>query len=392
MLSLRGRERLASVPEMVGVDHVVAVNASVAGTRPLERVRTLLMLGRPRTCVPGLVAFALGHSYTAGPALSVRTAVGALLALSIGFSANLHNAATDLHEDGYNLPGRKRLIVSVGYRSLMRTCLVLGFAMFAGALALGAYFTLFMGLALVGLHQYSAPPVRSKGRPLLGLWVFAQAVVFPFLFGWTTDPGRMLETLIASAAAPFGWTSAPPASEASQSWRYLGMWGFLTLWFMAKGVFKNVPDFDGDRAAGVRTSATICGSRRRAAIVAAAATVSAYLSLASLVALRLEKPFVLLSLAWLGPVVANCLRLVRSRDGAEANRVLGTDMRISVGFIATLLLSVAPSVASAAFVAAGMVVLAGSDGFGLDSRRAVDATASVGPERRSESLPEAGGA
>ncbi len=36
------------------------------------------------------------------------------------------------------------------------------------------------------------------------------------------------------------------------------MWFFLTLWFMAKGTFKNVPDYDGDLAAGVRTSATEC--------------------------------------------------------------------------------------------------------------------------------------
>ena len=28
---------------------------------PGERLRTLIMLGRPRTCVPGLLAFALGY-------------------------------------------------------------------------------------------------------------------------------------------------------------------------------------------------------------------------------------------------------------------------------------------------------------------------------------------
>ena len=54
----------------------------------------------------------------------------------------------------------------------------------------------------------------------------------------------------------------PPAAAAWQSWRYLAMWFFLTLWFMAKGTFKNVPDYDGDLAAGIRTSATQCRSRR----------------------------------------------------------------------------------------------------------------------------------
>src|ERR1019366_6496517 len=51
----------------------------LAATRG-ERLRTAIMLGRPRTCVPGLLAFALGFSYT-GAAPSARMALGAALAL-----------------------------------------------------------------------------------------------------------------------------------------------------------------------------------------------------------------------------------------------------------------------------------------------------------------------
>jgi len=374
------RERISSVPELAHPPPTMvpvvneASGFALACANAVERLRTLLMLGRPRTCVPGLLAFALGYSYTGAPVFSARMVVGALLALSIGLSANMHNAATDLHEDSFNLPGRKVLIDAIGYGPLIRSCRVLGLLMFAGAVALGWYFTLFMALALVGLHQYSAPPIRSKGRPLLGLWVFAQAVVFPFLFGWTTEPGRMLESLLASAAAPLGWIAPPPPAAAWQSWRYLGMWAFLTVWFMAKGVFKNVPDFDGDLAAGVRTSATACGSRRRAALVATAATVCAYLSLAALVALRLERTTILLSLLWLGPVIANCVRLVRAADGASANAVLKTDMLISTGFIASLLLSIAMTAESVVMVIVGAFILVGTDLLGLDSRRQVDVT------------------
>jgi 4-hydroxybenzoate polyprenyltransferase len=344
-----------------------------------DRIRTLIMLGRPRTCVPGLLAFALGFSYT-GAAPSARMALGACLALSIGFSANLHNVATDLHEDSRNLPGRVTLLGKVGSRWLVVACRALGVAMMAGAVALGAYFTLFMGLAVVGLHQYSSPPVRSKGRPILGLWVFAQAVVFPFLFGWTTAPGRMLETLLAAMTAPLRGVPPPPAEVAWPSWRYLAMWFFLTLWFMAKGTFKNVPDYDGDLAAGVRTSATECRDRRSAARLAAGLTVAAYLSLVPLVVFGLERPRILFALVWLVPVIANCVRLVRAGDGASSNAVLTTDMRISSGFIATLLLLEARRPENLAFVVIGAAILFGSDLLELDSRREADVSGGIIPE------------
>jgi 4-hydroxybenzoate polyprenyltransferase len=139
-------------------------------------------------------------------------------------------------------------------------------------------------------------------------------------------------------------------------------------------VFKNVPDYDGDLAAGVRTSATVCRSRRSAALAATAATIAAYLSLVALVALRLERTRILIALLWLVPVVVNCVRLVRARDGASGNRVLRTDMLISTAFLASLLLSVAPTAGSAGMVIVGGLVLAASDLLGLDSRRQVDVT------------------
>src|ERR1019366_7496517 len=316
-----------------------------------DRIRTLIMLGRPRTCVPGLLAFALGFSYT-GAAPSARMALGACLALSIGFSANLHNVATDLHEDSRNLPGRVTLLGKVGSRWLVVACRALGVAMMAGAVALGAYFTLFMGLA----------------------------VVFPFLFGWTTAPGRMLETLLAAMTAPLRSVPPPPAEVAWPSWRYLAMWFFLTLWFMAKGTFKNVPDYDGDLAAGVRTSATECRDRRSAARLAAGLTVAAYLSLVPLVVFGLERPRILFALVWLVPVIANCVRLVRAGDGASSNAVLTTDMRISSGFIATLLLLEAPRPENLAFVVIGAAILFGSDLLELDSRREADVCRGIIPE------------
>lgn len=354
-----------SMPPEAMADSVRHGGAVAAGI--LERIRLVITLGRPRTCVPGLIAYALGYSYTAGSGVAPMM-LGSLLALTIGFSANLHNTATDLHEDSRNLPGRVFLVSQLGYHELIGICRGLGAMMFAFAVALGWHFTVFMGLALAGLHQYSAPPIRSKGRPILGIWVFAQAVVFPFLFGWTTAPGSMLSTLLYSLASPFTG-HAPPAQEAHQSFRYLGMWFLLTLWFMAKGMFKNVPDFDGDREAKLRTSATVFSHRQQAATAASLATLFAYSSLSGLVALGLESRKVLWSLLWLGPVAWNCTRLVRAQDGLAGNRILRADMLISSGFIATLLLLVAPSVTNGVVCVAGALILFVSDLLALDSRR-----------------------
>jgi 4-hydroxybenzoate polyprenyltransferase len=336
-----------------------------------ERLRILAMLARPRTCVPGLYAFALGYGYTAGGPVS-RFALGAVLALCIGASANLHNSAIDLHEDSRNLPGRVWLLAKLGQRSLLVACRVLAVVMLIGGFALGPHFAVFMSLAAIGLHQYSAPPIRSKGRPLLGTWVFAQAVVFPFLFGWTTEPGNMLSTLFLSMGAHLGVAAPPPPDQAWQSWRYLAMWAFLTLWFMAKGTFKNVPDYTGDRAAGLRTSATIWSSRREAALVATGATLGAYGSLLLLGATGLESPRAMLSLLWIVPIVSNCRRLIKAPDSASANSVLRTDMLLSSGFLATLLLLIVPTERSLAVVLAGAALFLVSDTLGIDSRRKAD--------------------
>jgi 4-hydroxybenzoate polyprenyltransferase len=338
---------------------------------PLERVRIFVMLGRPRTWVPNLLAFTLGYSYTSGGA-GLRMVVGALASCCIGFSANVHNAAVELEEDSENLPGRVLLVAKLGHARLFACWRVLIAAMMLSALAMGLYFSIFMALAIVGLHQYSAPPVRSKGRPVLGLWVFAQAVVFPFLFGWTSEPGMLLETLLEAVWAGLRGVAAPPDALSQQSFRYLAMWAFLTVWFMAKGAFKNVPDFAGDKAAGVRTSATVCSSQRRAAQLTTGFTLAAYASLAGLVFAGLEAPRVLWALAWLVPVSINCARLVHARDAAQANLVLKQDMWISTGFLATLTLLVAPTANTFSLVAVAALLLFGSDLLGLDSRRPAD--------------------
>jgi 4-hydroxybenzoate polyprenyltransferase len=315
-----------------------------------DQAKTLLMLGRPRTCVPGLLAYGLGLGYSQAGS-SGRVLLGGLLSFLVGFSANLHNTYTDIDEDCRNLPGRMYLLATLGRQRLLGALVAVDAVMVSVGLVLGGPVLAYTILAVAGLHQYSFPPLRLKTRPFLGLYVFAQAVVFPFLFGYLADP---------DARVLF------PGRE------YLGMMAFLLLWFMAKGAFKNVPDFDGDRAAGIRTSATVFATRRQAAAVAAGVTIAAYLSPAVLVAAGLAPPRLLLCLPWVVPAAWQGWQLLHAEDGAGANQVLRADMLLSCGFLATVLLLQVPGWRSVVLVIVGGAVLAGTDLLRLDSRRDQD--------------------
>jgi 4-hydroxybenzoate polyprenyltransferase len=348
-------------------------DAYATGSRR-QRLWLLLMMGRPRTCVPGMLAYLLGFAYTGG-AYAWPSALGSALSFFISFSANLHNTYEDVYEDSRNLPGRIYLLARLGRRRLLRCHILLSVVMLTGAACINLYFLGLMLLAMLGLHQYSAPPVRAKKHPVAGLWVFSQAVVFPFAFGWLTYP----EPLASAGATFFGALFTQQTllwdAEIFQGFRYLGMYFFLTAWFMAKGMWKNVPDYYGDRASGVRTSATAFASWRRAALATTVVTLAAYLSLGLLVLLGLESPRLLFCWLWLVPVALNCRRLVQARGTAEGNACLKADMILTCGFISTLLLVLFPNGEHLLAVLIGAIILVGSDLLGVDSRRLGDAAA-----------------
>ncbi|GAB3975284.1 hypothetical protein GCM10029978_059030 [Actinoallomurus acanthiterrae] len=329
-----------------------AVRGGRTRARPGEALRLLIMLGRPRTCVPGLLAYGLGLGYVGAPS-APRTVLGAVLAFLVGFSANLHNTYTDVEEDCRNLPGRMWLLYRFGRRRLGAVLVATDVFMAAAALVYGTGFFVFVLIGLAGLHQYSFGPLRMKARPILGLYVFAQAVVGPFLIGW------------------FGAMSDVRAPDGP-IWAMLA---FLFLWFVAKGFFKNVPDYDGDRAVGLRTSATLFPSRAAAARAAAAVTVLAYLAMPLLVPAGASPRRVLFATPLTLVAAVQARRLVRASDGAAANDVLRTDMVLSSVFLAAVLLLQDPTWTSGALVAAGLAAIVGSDLLAMDSRRPADSTA-----------------
>ena len=349
----------------------------------ITRTIALIMLGRPRTCIPGYIAFMLGACYNE-VAFSWKFVLAAVLSFLIGFSSNLHNAYTDIEEDVNNLPGRIFVLAKYGYSNLFRTLILLDSIMLLSSFFLGTYFIVFTVLAILGLQQYSFPPYRAKNKPWVGLWVFSQAVVFPFVFGWVIKPEPLNVTAIPAVffGADWEWKnliptvltdSNDPLVMAAQ--KYLGMYCFLTLWFMAKGLYKNIPDYTGDKEAGIKSSATIFSTQRKAAEFASAVTVIVYLLLPVLIWQGALLPRVGFAMFWMIPVLLSCRNLIRATNRMEGNRSLKLDMLISIGFISTVLILQFPTIASFIYVLVGIIILIVSDALNMDSRRAKDVSA-----------------
>jgi 4-hydroxybenzoate polyprenyltransferase len=250
--------------------------------------------------------------------------------------ANLHNAYTDLEEDQRNLPGRVGLVNQVGPDALYRIVKLLLAAVLI-LCAIASFVALL--IAVVGgvlLLSYSANPIRAKARPLLGVYIFSLVVAIPYLAGCLTSNG---------------WLSVADYGRNGAIW----LTGYFLIWFIAKGFVKNVPDYHGDKAAGLRTSATVMPSLDVAARVAAVATVAVY-CLFPITVVAVGGPLQMLYAGlWIPIAAANALALTKGKTPREMNHVLKRDMVITIGFLATLVLTVAQT-AQARFVAVACVL------------------------------------
>lgn len=317
-----------------------------------NRLKMILMLGWPRTGINAVICYMLGVSFAGYEKTSPwLIALGAVLYFVwASILANLENHYADLQEDCHNVPGRVYLVAQVGYRNILWYVVCLNVLLLLTAIPLGFPSFLFMLIALLIPHQYSFRPLRAKARPIWCLIIMAQLVIFPLIAGIIVGQPHALPHL------DFAWERA------------LGIIVFLNLWFVAKGMFKNVPDFAGDKAAGLSTSATICGSRHNAAIVTTIAEIFAYSFLVVLVILGLEQWHLLLALLWTIPILWNCLRLIQTEDLAQNQRCCEFDSISGTGCIVSVLLLMFPTVINVAAVAVVMAIVLGSGYWRLDAR------------------------
>ncbi|MFC7154134.1 prenyltransferase [Halomarina halobia] len=209
------------------------------------RLGHLLRLSRPRFWFYLAGPVIVGAAYAAGSVPELLSPIALALFAYFLVPANVYlygvNDVFDAEIDAHNEKKEGREVRFEGGR------LVLGVVAASGLL--GVALVPFLPVpALVALAafaflatEYSAPPLRFKTTPLLdsasnGLYVLPGVVAY------------------AAVAGEY-----PPVAAVAGAW----------LWTMGMHTFSAIPDVEPDRAAGIRTTATVLGERRAYAYCAA---------------------------------------------------------------------------------------------------------------------------
>jgi 4-hydroxybenzoate polyprenyltransferase len=235
----------------------------------MTRVATAFLLclreSRPVVQVMYLLRFTAGASLAfafGGAVLTGRVVIAALAWLATNIATYLYNGVADLEEDRLN--GSQRPVVrgevSVGQALGTVLCLAM-IALLLGITVGGAV----AGLVLVSLllgYSYSSPPLRLK-RHVPGQFL--------------TGTGLSLLSYLAGYVSMVG--VFPPRRESVIFALALSLWTGMV------GQTKDLPDLEGDRAAGRRTLPCLLGERRARFVLAG-------------IALTLGAGFVVVSTLW----------------------------------------------------------------------------------------------
>ena len=344
-------ETLASFLQMPGGQRLNWAKNHPGIEAPISwRFVRILAFSRPRTCVPGMLAFYFA-CIVSGDVSVKNLLIGMIVSYHIAAIANLFNLYTDIEEDNENIPSRVYELGLYGRKNLLRDTYILTAIIFGLSLFVNRYFAALTLLALIGCQQYSFHPFRMKARPRTGILFFANAVAYPYV-----------SAALASAQKFSIFTDR----------RYDVLAIYLFVWFCAKGLIKNVPDYHGDKKANVTTSATLSSSRLSAGMIAGVATVVVYVAVALPVLLGFLDDEYFIALLWAPVACFQAGRLLVAPDEKASNDMLRDDMFVSAGYLSTLILIEQFSLLSVGVIVLGLTAMFLSDRLRLDTRRKED--------------------
>ena len=214
--------------------------ASLRGVLPSEGTRFgyLFWLSRPRFWLYLGGPVVVGATYAADAASQLFSPLAVALLAYFTVPANVYlygvNDIFDADIDEHNPKKEEQEVRYQGDGVTAAVIVATGLLAFAfvPVLSLPAIGVLVAFLALA--TQYSAPPLRFKTTPFLdsvsnGLYILPGVLAFTAIDG-----------------------SLPPLAAVAGGW----------LWTMGMHTFSAIPDIEPDRAAGIRTTATVLGEKR----------------------------------------------------------------------------------------------------------------------------------
>jgi 4-hydroxybenzoate polyprenyltransferase len=287
-----------------------------------DRFLNLVKLARPRTWTFIVFSYVIGWLLS-GAALSGRFFVGLMVSVIGVINVNLLNAYTDQEEDLINLPHRVAMLDKVGEKTLIAVIAALYGAATLLAMAMPFWYKVVYIISAFDAIFYSLPPLRLKGGPISSLVSFAGAVFLPAVGAWTLEYDLMSTPLIII---------------------------FLGYVFLTYCTLKNIPDYDGDKLAGLRTSATIFSSKKKASYAATVLLLSPYPLLVALTSLGIvEARFNVL--IWLLPVIGYIsYGIIKAETYEEHERFHTLGLIYVVAFLVSTLLIISPTLNTLGFI------------------------------------------
>jgi 4-hydroxybenzoate polyprenyltransferase len=296
-----------------------SVNAFIAGSlRYISMIVDLLKLSRPRTWAFVILAFFIGWSLTGSP-LTMSFLIGLLAYLMLVGNVNLLNSYTDIEEDRINVPHRTKYIEKIGYDKLpfiVSTIYLLSILM---VYFLPFWFFVTFIIAVLDNAFYSIKPFRFKANPMLSLLSFSGAVFFPMLGAWTISRSIFDTPLIIF---------------------------FLSYAFLVYGTVKNIPDYEGDKRTGLKTTATIFKKRESAIKFASVLLLSPYVALLLLILYNLlDSKFSILFIS-LPLIIWICKKTLQSKSFEKLEKLHTYGFLYQVSFLSLAYLIISPSLVS----------------------------------------------
>ncbi len=264
------------------------------------------------------VSFILGYTIAGGGELP-QIGLGLAIACLLTAATNVLNAYADRKEDVVNQPHRLFWLDQIGSRETIASVIMFYGIAVSLSIYLGFLFMLVLSIGILNSIFYSAPPIRFKARPFASLLSFSGALGLPFLAGLSVRGSLDLLN-------PMLW--------------------LLVCFMFAYGTVKNLPDYLGDKKAGIRTSATIFKDVKSAVLFSSLLLFTPYFLLVILIGLGLLGPVFLADLALAPGLAFIASKMWKAKGPKELEKTHTLGFFYAISFLLLTLVVASPTIQS----------------------------------------------